>query len=226
MKKRGSITVESAIILPVYILVILFVIHFLNISYLQLVIQQGLNNAGRTMAEYSYAIDIVLGIEKINESGFDKKVQKIEPVIDNFNTITAKVADIFGDFSLDKIKDFITEGKKFYSSIEIMQTSLKGITGEEVVSYLLTAGAETGLTVFVKALVEEYLKEMKVNRAMLDGDISYAVCMNDTSNDIVLIAVYRYRLGMFSLFTDGIAMRQVVVVHPWIGGSTKGVRQK
>ena len=74
--------------------------------------------------------------------------------------------------------------------------------------------------------VDEYLTEMKVNRSMLDGGIRYRVCMDDETQDIVLIATYRYQSGMFSLFTDGIDMRQVVVIHPWIGGKTQGIRQK
>ena len=91
---------------------------------------------------------------------------------------------------------------------------------------MLTTTAESGTSLIVESIVEEYLTEMKVNRKMLDGDISYRVCMDDKTQDIVLIATYRYQSGMFSIFSDGIDMRQVVVVHPWVGGETKGIRQK
>ena len=31
---------------------------------------------------------------------------------------------------------------------------------------------------------------------------------------------------MFSIFTEGFAIEQQVVVHPWIGGKTPGLRGK
>lgn len=224
--RKGAITVEAVIILPIYILAILFIINFLNISYLQLTIQQGLNNAGRTFAQYCYAIDVVAGIETINSNTVDTKVETVKPVIDNFNGMTKGIGELFNDFSLKKLGAMVDQGKEFVSSVNTMKSSLMSISGQDITSYLLTTGAEGGSTLIVKSIVDEYLTEMKVNRNMLDGDIHYRVCMDDETNDIILIATYRYKSGMFSIFTDGIDMRQVVAVHPWIGGDTDGVRQK
>ena len=120
----------------------------------------------------------------------------------------------------------MSKGKQMGDQVKTMTSALGSISGKDVVSYLLTSGAETGMSMLVEHTVDEYLTEMKVNRSMLDGGIRYRVCMDDETQDIVLIATYRYRSGMFSLFTDGIDMRQVVVIHPWIGGETQGIRQK
>lgn len=225
-RKRGAITVEAVLILPVYILAILFIINFLNISYLQLAVQQGLNNAGRTMAQYCYAVDVTIGVEMINSNKLDSKVSTVKTVIDNFHAVTSGIGDLFNEFSVAKLTEMVNKGKEFASSVKTMATSLATIQGKDIVSYLLTTAVESGASMIVEGIVEEYLDEMKVNRNMLDGKILYRVCMDDTTHDIILIATYRYRSGMFSLFSDGIDMRQVVAVHPWIGGSTAGVRQK
>ncbi len=224
--KKGAITVEAVMVLPVFMLVILCIIQFLNISYLQLVIQQGLNNAGRTLAQYGYALDVAVGIETVNTNHIDDNVATVQPVVHTFQEMTGDIASLFQDFSFDKVSSILGKGQELKGQVSTMITALKGITGKDVVSYLLTTGAEMGITMIVEGTVEEYLTEMKVNRNLLDGNIQYQVCMDDSTQDIVLIATYRYRSGMFSLFTDGIDMRQVVVVHPWIGGKTAGIRQK
>ena len=66
--KKGAITVEAVMILPLYILVILFLINFMNITYTQLTVQQGLNNAGRMLAQYGYAMDVAVGLENLNDT--------------------------------------------------------------------------------------------------------------------------------------------------------------
>lgn len=224
--KKGAITVEAVIVLPLYILVILFIINFLNISYLQLAIQQGLNNAGRTLSQYGYALDVAVGIETINSNQIDANVATVGPVVDTFQDMAGDVGELFQDFSFDKVSSILSKGQQLGGQVKTMASALGSITGKDVASYLLTTGAETGMSMLVEQTVDEYLTEMKVNRSMLDGGIHYRVCMDDNSQDIVLIATYRYQSGMFSLFTDGIDMRQVVVIHPWIGGKTQGIRQK
>lgn len=224
--QKGSITVEAVLILPLYTLIILFIIHFLNISYLQLTIQQGLNNAGRTLAQYCYAVDMTIGIEAINTNTLDAKVEPVKEAAEKFGTMTAGIGGLFQEFSVERLGEMVEKGKDFADSAKKTADSLRSIQGKDVISYLLTTAAEGGSSLIVQSIVEEYLTEMKVNRSMLDGNISYRVCMDDTTNDIILIATYRYRSSMFSIFTDGIDMRQVVAVHPWVGGATRGVRQK
>ena len=50
-RQRGSLTVEAVVILPIYILVLLFVLNFMNIFYTQLARQEGLNNTAAVSGE-------------------------------------------------------------------------------------------------------------------------------------------------------------------------------
>lgn len=225
--KEGAITVEAVIVLPLYILVILFIINFLNISYLQLTLQQGLNNAGNILAQYSYALDMAVGVESFNSSNIDENVANAKTAFDSLKKTTNSIGSLFTDFSFAKVSGIIDQGQELMGEFNTMVTGFKALELKDIASYLITSGAETSASLIVAGTVDEYLAEMKVNRSMIkDNEIHYRVCMDDKTQDIVLIATYRYQSPMFSLFTNGIDMRQVVVVHPWIGGDTNGVRQK
>lgn len=231
-KRKGAITVEAVIILPVYILVILFIINFLNISYMQLTVQQGLNNAGRMLAQYGYAIDIAVGLENLNDTEvIDTTAGKAKSVFESLtgsDGLIPKIGELFQGFSLSTLQGTVDSAKGVAEGTKELIAEAKNINGTSIAHYLLASGTEMGASQVVKNMVEEYLDEMKVNRSLLEGErgqeIHYYVSLDGDEN-IVLIAAYRYKSPMFSLFTDGIDMRQVVVVHPWIGGKTEGVRQ-
>ena len=231
--QKGAITVEAVIILPVYILVILFIINFLNISYTQLTIQQGLNNAGRMLAQYGYALDIAVGLENLNDTEvIDNTEGKVKEVFDSLmgedTGLIPQIGRLFQSFSLEQLQSTVDSAMEIPDKVKSMAGAAKKINGKAIAHYLMASGTELGASMVVESMVEEYLDEMKVNRSLLAGErgqeIHYYVSL-DKDENIVLIATYRYESPMFSLFTDGIDMRQVVVVHPWIGGETEGVRQ-
>lgn len=227
MKKgKGSITVEAAVIVPVYILLLVFLIRFLNIFYLQLVVQSGLNNAANTMAQYCYAIDLTLGMDNFTLSeSTSGKVGELKSSVESFSSDTHTMATAFNDaftgpFSLDELSNLIEAGKSFADSGKNLGNAVKAIDGETVKNYLLTSAGELGGGMIVQAMVENYLDEMKIDRGLIDGDIQYDLYITKPNNDLVLTACYRYRNADFSIFMDKpFVLRQQVVVHPWIGGS-------
>ena len=90
------------------------------------------------------------------------------------------------------------------------------------------AGAvETGGGMLVEAMVDDYLDQLKINRNMLPDGIKYNLFVDGTDGryDLVLQAEYVYDSPLFSVFIDGFRVRQQVVAHPWIGGSTPGLRK-
>ena len=66
----------------------------------------------------------------------------MKPVVENFNTVTAGIGDLFNDFSVEKLGTMVEQGKEFASSVKTMASSLNGIGGKDIVSYLLTTAAE------------------------------------------------------------------------------------
>lgn len=229
MKRKGSITVEAAIIMPIYILLLAFLINFLSIFYIKLVVQGGLNNAATTIAQYCYAVDLTLGMENFTLS--DETSQKADALadgIEQFSNSAQSLAGVFDKtFSFDTVPELINKGSGFAKSAKSLGGKLKGINGTDVKNYLLTSAAETGGGLIVQTMVENYLDEMKINRNLIDGPIQYDLYIMKENTDLVLTACYQYHDSMFSAFTDKpFVIKQQVVVHPWIGGSTDGLRKK
>lgn len=228
-RKKGAITVEATIVMPLYILLLAFLINLLNIFYVRLAVQNGLNNAATTMAQYCYAIDLTLGMDKLTLSDeTSQKATQLAGDIDDFSTSAKDMAQVFEQkLSIAMLEDMIDKGGEFLNSTKQLKSTLSNIEGEDVANYLLTGGAELGGGFLVKVMVEDYLDEMKISRTAISGDIEYNFYVDASHNyDLVLTADYRYGDTFFSVFgADAFVIHQQVVVHPWIGGASDGLRK-
>lgn len=227
---RGSITVEATIILPVYILLLVFVMNFLNMFYMRLVIQSGLNNAGTTIAQYCYIIELTVdgGMDNFTlDESTEDKVTNIGKSINNFMSSAETTLSIFNNgLSIDTLSQLVENGKNFLDAGKKLKSDLAAVEGKDIKNYLFTTAAETGGGLLVKVMVENYLDNMKVNRKLLDGNIEYEMYITNDTHDLVLIARYLYKNTTFSIFMDKpFYVEQQVVVHPWVGGETEGFRK-
>ncbi len=226
-KKKGAMTVEAAIVLPLYILLLTFLVNFLNIYYLHTVVQHGLNSAASTLAQYCYAVDLTLGVENISlQEETSAKAQQLGDAINNFYDASTDALTLFNDgISLDNLGKLLDSGKTFINASSNLVSKVQGVTGEDVANLVLTGMVETGGGMLVEAMVDDYLDQMKINRDLLGGDIQYGLYItSDGRYDLILTAAYQYNDPLFALFTPGFAIRQQAVVHPWIGGATPGLR--
>lgn len=228
-RKKGAITVEATLIMPFYILLLAFLINLLNIFYVKLAVQNGLNNAATTMAQYCYAIDLTLGMDKLAISdSTSQKAMQLADDIDDFSSSAQAMAQVFEKkLSVAMLEDMIDKGGEFLNSTKQLKNTLANIEGEDVANYLLTGGAELGGGFLVKVMVENYLDDMKISRAAIEGDIEYNFYVDASHNyDLVLTADYHYGDTLFSAFgADAFVVHQQVVVHPWIGGESDGLRK-
>lgn len=227
-RQRGVLTIEAAIATPVFILVLLFIVNFLNIFYLQLVIQQGLNNVAGIVSEYCYAVNLVGNIDDFALSGETKgKETKLTGAIEQAVSSASRTLEILnGNISLDTLPELVESGKQFYESVKIAKDTVGDISKDDVTGYLLSTAVDAGGGSIVSFLMDDYLKEMQVNLNLLDGPVYYHVYIDKANaDDLIFIAAYRYKHPMMSVFQESIPLRQVVRVHPWIGGtSSKGLR--
>lgn len=226
-KKKGAMTVEAAIVLPLYILLLTFLANFLNVYYLHTVVQHGLNSAASTLAQYCYAVDLTLGIEKLSlQEETSAKAQELGEAINGFYDASTDALELFNSgLTLDNLPKLLSSGQTFISASSNLVSKVRGVTGDDVANLVLTGMVETGGGMLVEAMVDDYLDQMKIDRGLLTGDIRYGLYLtSDDRHDLVLTAEYEYGDSLFALFTDGFSIRQQAVVHPWIGGSTPGLR--
>lgn len=221
-------TVEATLTLPLFILVLLFIINFLNIFYLQLVIQQGLTHVGNTVGEYFYAVSLLADVNQftMSESTSAKAAQLQSSISDVTDSAISTLGMLNDGVTLETLPQLVENGTQLYNSVIAVKASVGAINVDDVKGYLFASGIDAASGGIVKLLMDQYVEEMNINTNLLDGEITYHAFLlsEGGNNDLVLMAVYTYKHNMFTVFFDKIPMRQAVRVHPWIGGSTKGIR--
>ena len=84
--KKGSLTLEAAISVPIFLLVLFSVIIFIKYVYLHNMIQNAMSNSVREISSYSY-IYSVTGMQEKNDKAVDKLNKKSLPARDTiYNT--------------------------------------------------------------------------------------------------------------------------------------------
>lgn len=130
-KKRGSITVEAAIVLPFYILLLTFLANFLNIYYVHQVIQHGLNSAGSTLAQYCYAIDLTLGMDQLTlQEETSAKAQELGEAVNQFYTTAGNTLSSFNSgISLDTLPGLMKTAKASSAPLQSGGSKFGGLPG-------------------------------------------------------------------------------------------------
>lgn len=235
-KRRGVLTVEAAIILPIFIMVMFFILSIMKLFYFHLVMQQALQNVGRTFAQYGYVIDDLIGLETFQMSEETQKVedkikQDADAAIESSRKLIAEVEESFSGkasgFGPDKIGEVIDLGKDFGKKLGELAKTLKSVKGELVVNYLFASAMNEVGGGFVKWMVGDYLDSMQASNGTITN-LKYSLYVDakkgaegkvSGTKDIILVVDYDYSLDF--LFFDKVRIRQSLRVHPWTGGGEK-----
>lgn len=227
-KRKGAITVEAAIIFPIFIMVNVFILSILHLFYFHLVMQQALTNVGRTLAQYGYVVDQTVGLENFGLSEETKaKESALTTGIDKVITGAGDLVNILnGGFATNDIAQIINnitamgeKGQTLLTDIESLATTLKTVNKSDVVNYLLVSAMNGADDVFVKWMIGDYLEEAKAMTGSIT-EINYSVFVDRNSKDMFLVAEYKYSLPF--AFFDDVYLQQTMRIHPWVGGKTPG----
>lgn len=159
--RRGVLTVEAAIVLPIFIMVMVFVLSVMKLFYFHLVMQQALQNVGKTFSEYGYVLDEVVGLEKLNLTAETKEAEdnlkeKVDGVTEAVDNLTEKVDK--GKGEADNLPQKVSEVK---TAAQTLGESTKGEGSLlDKVEGIMRAGEELGKK--FKALTD-LLKDFKGN---------------------------------------------------------------
>lgn len=246
-KQSGSVTVEAILVLPFYLITIIFFLSFLDVFYIRLAVQQGMGNAASTLSQYCYAVDRLVGIEKlalsdetagkvenitgaVDELGgaVDGTISAIGSAVETFKDATTGAITSFSqgiEIAEDTVQNLLDQGNAVLSAGKNLGEQVRSVNKDDIINYLATGAVETFGGLLVEQMVDDYLDQLKINRNLLPAGIKYYLYVdnNDGRYDLVLQAHYVYDNPMFSMFVEGFHIRQQVVAHPWIGGSTPGL---
>lgn len=223
-KRKGVLTVEAAIILPVFIMVMVFVLSFLKLCYFHLVMQQSLQNVGRTLAQYGYVIDGLYDLEQFEMKEDTKKAEQGLVTQSNaFLQGAGEMASLLqGGITLQNIGQIITEAEKLGGNLNELVKQVKSTSKEELLNYLMVAAMNGAGGKVVEWMIGDYLSAMGAETGLIDH-LTYQlyIVSDDTAKkDMLLVADYDYKFPFFSV---DVRLRQCVRFHPWIGGPTSGV---
>ncbi len=209
-KKSGSLTVEASIALPIFICVILSIILFIRILYVEQTMQHAITEAANEIGMYSY-VYVGCGIDQAS------------------NRIGEKIADVFNN----NIEEFMN-GLKLFSnkSTDLM----KGSINNEALDLFKTLGDKTisidMLNVvslpLIKMFVMKNLKEgdLDINKKLkylgvvngVEGlDFSDSRLLNDGDN-VKIVVKYKLKIPLPINFLSNINIKQNVLVRAWLGG--------
>ncbi|TCT11648.1 TadE-like protein [Natranaerovirga pectinivora] len=93
---KGSLTVEAALVLPIFIFAILFISYFIKVIYIQENIQHALDQTATHLATYAYAYDKV-ELKDLQQQAYKKYSKESEDIKEDVYGIIESGIDIFYD---------------------------------------------------------------------------------------------------------------------------------
>lgn len=186
-KCKGSLTVESAIIMPVFICVILSFALFIKIVYTQCIIQHAINETANELAVYSYLYS-VSGIQKLHDDAKDKLEEKSKLAQEQINdtveviNVLSNAKEIIGnnkDTDIDTLVSDIKEIKELSNEAlekgkelkEKLETALKN-PKDQVISFasLLAQGAFEDLKGALASPIIRFMCKKHIETGQIDAD--------------------------------------------------------
>ncbi len=222
-KIKGALTLEAAIVLPIFICAIVSVAFFTKVIYVHEIMQQAINEVATNMAQTSY----VLYAAGINHHDVKDGTQVILESVD---------AMVFPENQQD------TDAEKFQQTLfdEVLHDSAYEVVIEEIQNYFRgnindEILLQQSLQLITKILVKNQLKTMQADvdkrlKALhiVDGyqglDFTKSRFFTKDTEDIDIVLMYQVKLPLpFNVLPD-IHIAQRAVTRAWLDGAKETVQ--
>lgn len=205
---KGSLTVEAALVLPIFICVILTIGFFTKAVYTHEIIQHAINEAANEMASYSYMYYIsgIHDIDKTINKKIDEKKRKSEEYANYILSLYKGLNDIIQTQPE-------TENMSNDSSDEILS----------FISSISEIGPNQGKTIIGNTLIKSYIKKHGITDSRLKSlnidrlDFSSSTYF-ENNEDIDVIVKYKINIPLPIKIVENIPIVQRATVRAWMGG--------
>lgn len=183
-KRRASLTVEASLVFPIFILVILGFLYFMQLFILQERIQSSITEVSKFASRYAYLYERVLqpeGEEK-NQEEADNELRKIMNGLISGTIYRGKFLEYLGE---DKPNDFCVEGG--LNAVSFIQSSF--MKEDEKIEIVATYDVRIPMLFFSTSpfhVVQKVKTRAFVGYSCLEG-AGYQSKETDTSNPYVYI---------------------------------------
>ena len=230
-KTRGSMTLELAMILPLYLVVIMFILNLMNVYYIHAVVQQGLNNAGKTLAQYCYLIDKTGYLDKasgwftMEEDTSNKSIgiqTSISQLTKSAQNVMAKLND---GVTLEELTGLKDDLGSFTEALKATASQVSSINGDNIKDFIISEASNGATGLLSSVMVNSYISDMKLDLKGIKIDYTNSKFLYGDDYEITLVATYTYdKLFLLDFgFDDSVEIVQMVTVRPWIGNQSGGI---
>jgi len=196
-KNRGTLTLEAALVMPVFVMVFFSIMSLVRFVYTQESVQYAVTQASRSMAELSY-LGYKTGLFTwINdeEAGIEKETANIDEYLKYFTSF----------FDLAENDD----------SLHSFLTSIMKQTGEIPEKAVMSAAA--------RYFIEYYLNGINMAVLGIKGgvagiDLEESRFYQDDEDTIEIIVKYVMDIPLLRVMTGGFQIVQRAAARPWLGG--------
>lgn len=250
VKKKGAMTVEAALVLPVLLCAFFSVVFLIKAVYTYELIQHALDETAAEIASAGY-IYHVSGIRDIHDTvrnGVNDKSElfkgQVGSVFDTYNSLK----DIKSSFGQDlpgisDSADLLSNADQNFAN---MLDEAEGITSnpldelKSIACYIASGAFENAKTKLFTPVVKLYMKKYLAAEGTTDADerlrslnisggfngmdFNESSFLDDRGDNIDIVVKYRIKLPLPIQFSSGFEFVQRVKVKAWMGGDeTQGV---
>jgi hypothetical protein len=212
IKKRGSITVEASIALPVFLCVIISIVSLIKIVYTHEIIQCALIETANEIASNSYLLRIS-GLQDLDASvreGLDQKAQQFEDQIQGLSDLNDVLSsgESFIDNPIEELKSIIAYfARSGYGDIK---TELFNPIAKLYMKKYLSSGSGGD--------ADKKLKALNIQNGFEGLDFNKSEYFENKNDDIIIAVSYRIDLPIpINIFPD-LIIEQRASVKAWLGG--------
>jgi len=239
--EKGSLTVEAAISLPVFLLVILSISFLIKIVYVHEVIQHAIYEVANEISTYGYILSAsgVNELDDILKEEAEERANLFNDHLDDFAKAYVSMNDLNNDTDFDnmeeKYKDFeekiniaLTSGKELYEEpideAYSLMFSLGGLAYNDAKSFVLQNIAKLSVRKYISpndiSKVNDKLKALNIEGGLKNLDFTQSQFFKD-GDDIDIIVRYKLNLVLPIDILPDLYIIQRATVRGWLDGNDR-----
>lgn len=192
--ERGSVAVEVSLSFTMFVLALVFFINLIGVVTLQSKVEYALHQTAKEVSTISYIYEL---------TSLDDSIGNIENEINGF------IENFTGQLS--EKSSFFDQYLSEYVNIDInVESSLFKSICHEVFESYLSSDSQTA---------DQYLKRHHIKNGIKGIDFSQSSFLEDGETiDLVVEYRYDYKMLNFSVFDNGLLLKQRAMTKIWSGG--------
>lgn len=219
MRRRGSLTVEAVLILPIFMAAILFISYFIKAYYVQDVVQDALTEAVMEVSSLSYPY-YLSGALEFKGDIHEETAERIGILKDNFKAVSGLIERVKGTEDSSGLFQSGIEGitpKTMFQLVKLYAAE-KGIkAAQDTIARSLILGTIGNVLSLDGKSVVDRMNALGIEKGLEGFNFTDSVFYGD--GDVIDIQV-KYRLIKVDPFglINGVTLKNRVVCQAWMGG--------